>query len=422
MDIILTGSAPNDDPFTFNIVSSPSHGKLNNMANLDTRSSRITYTPDPGYYGKDSFTVRPSGSIIEGNVAIVSITINSVNHAPVADDIRFTVDKRRPVDITLTGSDPDEDPIKFNIVSNPSQGTLAGFDSQKGIISYITNSESSGFDSFTFKVSDIHDAESRVATAYITVNTDLNAIPLVTDSSATTPINVPVEIILKTTGIYVEDGVKFAVTSDPLHGKLRELANIDKTSAKMIYLPDKDYKGQDFFGFRAEDAKGGSSNIGHVSVQIIAPLPSPNSAPIAKTQSVYAQEDKKTRILLEGTDVDEDELTFTVVADPLHGKIIAFDPSTGKLIYKPDVKFSGGEASPLELQIPMMELVTPAKVSIKVKSADNTPANQMMDRPVQNILTKSDNKTSLLHRKTEIIVHQSDAGPDHAVNEAQLVI
>ena len=53
VDIILTGSDPNDDPITFDIVSNPSHGKLNNMANIDTRSSRITYTPDPGYYGED---------------------------------------------------------------------------------------------------------------------------------------------------------------------------------------------------------------------------------------------------------------------------------------------------------------------------------------------------------------------------------
>src|SRR4029078_12898543 len=91
VDIILTGSDPNDDPITFDIVSNPSHGKLNNMANIDTRSSRITYTPDPGYYGEDSFTVKPSWRILEGNAAVVSITINSVNHAPVANDIRFSV-------------------------------------------------------------------------------------------------------------------------------------------------------------------------------------------------------------------------------------------------------------------------------------------------------------------------------------------
>ena len=156
-------------------------------------------------------------------------------------------------------------------------------------------------------------------------------------------MNVPVEIILKTTGIYIGDGLKFAVTSDPLHGKLRGFTNIDKTSAKVTYSPDKDYKGQDIFGFRAEDAKGESSNIGHVSVQVIAPPPNPNSVPVAISQSVTAQEDKKTRIVLEGTDVDEDELTFTFVSEPLHGKIISFDPSTGKLIYKPDAKFSGDD-------------------------------------------------------------------------------
>ena len=370
---------------------------------------------------KTDFTVKPSGSILEGNAAVVSITINSVNHAPVANDIRFTVDTNKPVDIILTGSDTDDDPITFEIVSNPLHGTLADFNSQKGIISYVANSDSSGSDSFTFKVSDIHDSESRVATAYITVKTDLNAMPVATDSSAATPMNVPVEIILKTTGTYVGDGLKFAVTSDPLHGKLRGFTNIDKTSAKVTYSPDKDYKGQDIFGFRAEDAKGGSSNIGHVSVQVIAPPPSPNSVPVAKSQSVTAQEDKKTRIVIEGTDVDEDELTFTLVSDPLHGKIISFDPPTGKLIYKPDTKFSGDDSFTFRITDPRDGVSNAAKVSIKIKSADNSPPNGMINRPVQNIPTKSDNKTTFVPSENRNHRPSVDAGPDHAVNEATTV-
>ena len=145
----------------------------------------------------------------------------------------------------------------------------------------------------------VRDAESRVATAYITLKTDLNALPVVTDSSAATPMNVPVEIIMKTSGPYNGEGLKFTVTSHPVHGNLKGFVVIDKTSAKVTYWPEKDYKGQDIFGFKAEDTKSGSSNIGHILVLIIAPPPSSNSVPIAKSQNVNVQQDKKTRIVLE---------------------------------------------------------------------------------------------------------------------------
>ena len=61
------------------------------------------------------------------------------------------------------------------------------------------------------------------------------------------------------------------------------------------------------------------------------------------------------------------------------------------------------------------------KVSIKIKSADNTPANGMIDRPVQNIPTKSDNKTTFIPSENRNHRPSADAGPDHAVNEATTV-
>ena len=56
------------------------------------------YTADPNFHGTDSFTYRANDGSADSNVATVTITVNSVNDAPVAtDDVASTNE-----DTTLT--------------------------------------------------------------------------------------------------------------------------------------------------------------------------------------------------------------------------------------------------------------------------------------------------------------------------------
>ena len=51
---------------------------------LDADGS-FSYTPDPDFYGVDSFTYVANDGVVDSNVATVTITVVSVNDAPVAD-------------------------------------------------------------------------------------------------------------------------------------------------------------------------------------------------------------------------------------------------------------------------------------------------------------------------------------------------
>ena len=75
----------------------------------------------------------------------------SVDLSPVADDQTVTTDQDKPVDITLTATDADGDPLTFQIVSPPAHGTLSG---NPPNVTYTPNSEYTGSDSFTFKAND----------------------------------------------------------------------------------------------------------------------------------------------------------------------------------------------------------------------------------------------------------------------------
>jgi hypothetical protein len=71
-----------------------------------------------------------------------------------------------PIDISLSASDANGDPLTYTIVSGPSSGSLSGTDSFR---TYTPNPGFTGSDNFTFKVND-GTADSNVSTVTITVD------------------------------------------------------------------------------------------------------------------------------------------------------------------------------------------------------------------------------------------------------------
>ena len=68
--ITLTGSDIDGDPLTYAIASNPSHGSLTGTP------PNVTYTPDDGYIGSDSFTFTVNDGNEDSDPATVDITIN----------------------------------------------------------------------------------------------------------------------------------------------------------------------------------------------------------------------------------------------------------------------------------------------------------------------------------------------------------
>lgn len=74
---VLDVTDANSDPLTYTIVASPVHGTLSGTA------PNLVYTPEANYFGSDSFTFKGNDGTSDSNTATVSITITSVNDAPV---------------------------------------------------------------------------------------------------------------------------------------------------------------------------------------------------------------------------------------------------------------------------------------------------------------------------------------------------
>ncbi|MFQ6084398.1 MAG: S8 family serine peptidase, partial [Candidatus Aminicenantia bacterium] len=96
--ITLTASDIDGDLLTYTVVTPPTNGTLSGIA------PTLTYTPNPGFVGLDSFTFKANDGIADSNIATVSITVTKVNQPPVANDQSVTTNEDTSVAITLTAT------------------------------------------------------------------------------------------------------------------------------------------------------------------------------------------------------------------------------------------------------------------------------------------------------------------------------
>ena len=134
VEIAMSGSDIEGDALTFTVTSDPSNGSYDGS----------TYTPNDNFNGSDSFTYTANDGSADSDAAIVSITINAVNDAPVANNISVTTDEDTSVDIILAGSDVENDALTFDVVDAPSNGSYADG-------AYTPDENYNGSDSFTYR-------------------------------------------------------------------------------------------------------------------------------------------------------------------------------------------------------------------------------------------------------------------------------
>lgn len=145
-----TLSASGNSPYTYTITSEPSHGSI---SNFNPSTGTFTYVPTSNYSGSDTFTYTVSNSA--GVSSPVTVTVqngSSSTTAPTGQPLSFSTANGAAVNGTLTASG--SGPYTYQIVTNPSYGTIANFNSSTGTFTYIpTSATYTGTDSFTYTVS-----------------------------------------------------------------------------------------------------------------------------------------------------------------------------------------------------------------------------------------------------------------------------
>ena len=298
----LTGSDPDGQTLSFFEVAGPSNGSLTVNAN-----GTFTYIHNGSETLSDSFTFRVFDGLVYSSAATVSITVNPINDAPVANPYSFTVNEGATYNGTLTGSDPENDVLTFAVVTQPVNGTVVI--NSNGTFTYIHSGSETISDSFTFRVFD-GNLYSNNAPVTVTIN-PVNDAP-VADPDAFTVAEGGTENGTLTGSDAEDDVLTFSVVDQPLFGSLT--INADGT---FTYIHDGSETVSDSFTFRVYDGALYSEKA-LVSITI-TPV---NDAPVANPGAFTLDEGATHNGTLTGSDPENDVLTFAVVTQPVNGTVV----------------------------------------------------------------------------------------------------
>ena len=347
--VSITVTPVNDDPV---ITSAVSVGATEDITfeytatadDADGDALSFDFSGLPGWLTADGATVSGTPAEGDGDAAFlvtvsdgqggsatttVAVTVNSVNDAPVADSQSAITAEDTPVDITLTGSDPEGEALTFAVASGPTDGDLTGSPPN---VTYTPHSDFNGGDSFIFTVDD-GKGGSATATVTITV-TPVNDAPVAVDDIAGTQEDVAVIIEVLENDYDVDDGDLLTV-QNVRQAKSKGNILLDRVNGTLLYTPSPNFSGTDVFYYTIHDVDG-LTDEGIVTVTVGGV----NDAPVADAQSVTTEEDTPKAITLTGSDPDGDELTFTVTSGPANGSLTGTAPN---LTYTPASHYSGSD-------------------------------------------------------------------------------
>ena len=370
---------------TFSQVTGPSNGSL--VFNSD---GTFTYTPNANYNGSDSFTYKVNDGSLDSAVKTVTITINAVNDAPVANNTSFSTNEDTPLASTLVpyASDVDSPSLTFILVGSPTKGNLV-FNSD-GTFTYTPNANYNGSDSFTYKVND-GSLDSATRTVSLTINA-VNDAPVANDVSVSTNEDVPLNSSVASAASDVDSpSLTFSQVTGPSNGSL--IFNSDGT---YTYTPNANYNGTDSFTYKANDGSLDSA-IKTVTITIDAV----NDAPVANNTSFSTNEDTPLASTLApyASDVDSPSLTFILVSSPTKGNLV-FN-SDGTFTYTPNANYNGADSFTYKVNDGSLDSAT-RTVSLTI-----SPVN---DAPVATDVSVSTNEDVALNSSVASAASDVDSG------------
>jgi VCBS repeat-containing protein len=312
----------------------------------------LSYTPAADANGSATVSVTLSddggtgnGGADTSNTSQFTITVTPVNDAP-----SFTKGTDQTVDedagaqtvagwatgISAGPADESGQTVTFN-VSNSNNALFAAQPSidSAGSLTYTTALDKNGSATVTVSASDNGgtdnggDDTSASQTFVITVN-GVNDAPVVEpveltineDGSATGTLNV--------TDADGDTSFTYSVSSPPSDGTA---GFSSPTSGFFTYTPNDDFNGADQFTVTVTDTSGDGG-----SATVTITITAQNDAPVVSNLSASTNEDTPVATTLSAIDVDGDDLTFTVVAEPANGALSGTLPN---LTYTPNLDFTG---------------------------------------------------------------------------------
>jgi hypothetical protein len=428
------------DPLTYSIVQHPAKGQA---ILIDCDTGEIQYQPDLNQTGSDKILFQVSDGQYLSNIAEIMIQIQAVNDAPIAYSSTVETGRGQPVVLTLISSDIENDPLIYQIISQPESGILTPITS--GIYEYQPDIDFIGQDQLGFQVSD-GEYTSNKATVSIVIGTisamtaeehsvTLNVLhnakiienvahgetQWIADQLVYTPSKDYVgydilrfqnpgdpvirEIVIRiepvndapiihevnTIIVNEDDSASIPIEIEEPDGDAVTLTysspnngTIIETSSLLTYYPDKNFHGTDHFYVYVTDGTFEATQEIEISVLSINDIPV-----IGYLKTVEVMEDHFIDITISATDVDQDDLVLQIVKSPNHGQINGTSLDMFELVYVPSLNFEGWDMFSIRVFDGLAHSET-KQISIHVMGVNDTPSAHSMEiNGIENTRIKS---------------------------------
>ncbi|GLQ30236.1 hypothetical protein GCM10007876_07140 [Litoribrevibacter albus] len=322
---VLTNDSDIDgtiDATTVSVQTSPTNG----ATSVDATTGEISYTPSADFNGSDTFTYTVKDDADgTSNAATITVTVTSINDAPVAVNDTATLLEDVAHTINVLGNDSDVDgtldATSVEVVTAPSSGTTV-VNTTSGAIEYTPNSDFNGEDTLTYRVQDNQGEWSSPGTVTLTVQA-VNDAPLANADSYSIDEDTPSVLDILSNDMDVDgtlDVTSVSIVTNVSNGSLT-----DNGDGTQTYTPNTDFNGSDSFTYSVLDDSSESSDTVTVDITVL----SVNDAPtISGTPTTDIVQDESYSFTPTLGDVEADALTVTATNLP---NWLTLDAATGTL-------------------------------------------------------------------------------------------
>jgi hypothetical protein len=333
---VLANDADPDGPNKLNlssvaVVTGPAHGSVA----VDSSTGNVTYTPNAGFSGSDSFTYTVTDvNNAVSNPATVTIAVQNQGGGVAINPVTIDTDAGNAVTIDVLAADTDPaglNPATVSVTTPASDGGTS-VDAATGRITYTPAAGFAGTDSFTYSVKDNNGAVAGSATVSVVVNR-----PKANDDFATTSAGnaVVIPVLANDTdpdGPNKLNASSVTITGGPSNGSIL----VDSTTGNVTYTPNFGFAGTDTFTYTVMDVNNAVSNTATVNVVVTKP----------QANDTFGTTDSGFPItintLANATDAGGTLVpaSTAIVTGPAHGTA-SIDPTTGNITYQSNIGFNG---------------------------------------------------------------------------------
>jgi outer membrane protein assembly factor BamB len=304
-----------------------------------------TVTPELAEYVFDPVNIEVN--VDNNNIEDIDFTSDYMNRRPVADDDNYTVTVNTELSIPAPGvmnndSDPDNDSLTAVLVGQPEHGTLEF--KEDGSFIYSPDSDYTGNDAFSYKVSDGSNESNTAVVTLIVINEDENNIPVAINDEYSVVSGDTLEVsvldgVLQNDVDNDNDSLNAELLNDVKHGSLEFNEN-----GSFTYIPDDGFDGVDSFSYQLSD---GTDTSNEAAVMITVLPEGSNSAPVAVDDDYQTVTGEPlsvpgSGILANDMDADGDSLSAVLVSSVSHGDLEL--NSDGSFLYIPENGFVGTDS------------------------------------------------------------------------------